>query len=295
MLQHSFYLITLILAKYQASLILSQPQDTIKSLDPRSALIQERDSNDFTNSEPADSIALQSDADTPSDEEPNGIAFDQTHLEGDNFVPSQSTFVSASVPGAEISQEPAGNSQDSAFLPWDGNEGVPDLIPNLPSLSLPSLPKADQIFENIMKGVIQPQEPDCDDGLFSFCCESGPPRSKIKKGTPEARVLEIEAERKQRLRDCVKCLSISRVLWYFHLTSDLLEIGGVSNLLGDSVGTGNKDHLACQFPENEACCRCLSLVCMYFVLSLLTFLKFYTGDGNWRQYLITFSKKKTND
>lgn len=200
-LQHSFYLIALILAKYQASLIFSQPQDTIRSL------IQGRDSVDFTNSEPADSIALP---DTRSDEYPNDITFDHTHLEGDNFVPSQSTLVSASVPGAEISQEPAGNSQDSAFLPWDGNgEGVPDLIPNLPSLSLPSLPKANQIFENIMKGGIQPQEPDCDDGLFSFCCESGPPRSKIKKETPAARVLEIEAERKQRLRKCVKCLSIS--------------------------------------------------------------------------------------
>lgn len=214
MLQPLFYLIALILAKYQASLIFSQSQDIIKSLDAGPALIHERDSIAFTNSEPADSVALQSDADTPSDEKPNGITFDQTHLEGDNFVPRQSTLVSASLPGAaEISQEPAGNSQDSAFLPWgDENEGVPDLIPNLPSLSLPSLPNPNQIFENMMKGGIQPQEPDCDDGLFSFCCESGPPRSKIKQGTPAARVLEIEAERKQRLRECVKCLSISRVL-----------------------------------------------------------------------------------
>ncbi len=206
MFKHSCYLITLILAKYQASLIFSHPQDTIKLLDPGLALIQERDSTDSTNSEPAGSFAVQSDAGTPSDEKPNGITFDQTDLEGDNFVPSQSTLVSASVPGAEISPGPAGNSQDSALLPWDGNEGVPDLIPNLPSLSLPSLPKANQIFENIMKGGIQPEDPNCDDGLFSFCCESGPPRRKIKKGTPTHRVLEIEAERKQRLRDCVKCL-----------------------------------------------------------------------------------------
>lgn len=212
MLKHSCYLISLILAKYQASLIFSQLQDTIRSLDPGLALIQERDSTDSTNSEPADSFLVQSDANTSSDEKPNGITFDPTHLEGDNFVPSQSTLVSASVPGAEISQEPAGNSQDSALLPWDGNEGVPDLIPNLPSLSLPSLPNANKIFENIMKGGVQPEELHCDNGLFSFCCESGPLRSKIKTGTPPDRVLEIEAERKQRLRDCVKCLSISRVL-----------------------------------------------------------------------------------
>lgn len=211
LLQHSCYLITFILAKSQASLIFSQPEDAIKSLDPGLALIQERDPIDFTNSKPADSFAVQSDSDTPSDEKPHEITFDQTDGEGDNFLPSQSTLISASVsiPGAETNKGPAENSQDSALLPGDENDGVTNLIPNLPSLSLPSLPNANQIFDSIMKGGIQPEEPDCDDGLFSFCCELGPPRTKIKKGTPEDRVLEIGVERKQRLRKCVKCLSIS--------------------------------------------------------------------------------------
>ena len=203
---------TLILTKSQASLISSEPQDAFKSLDSGLALIQERDPIAFTNSEPVGFFATQSNSDTPSDEKPNDITFDQPHLEGDNILPSQSTLTTASIPGAEINKQPADSLQDSALLPWDGNGEAPDLIPNLPSLSLPpSFPDALKVFENIMKGGVWPEEPDCDDGLLSFCCELGPPQSRKKKGTPADRVLEMEAERKQRLRGCVKCLSISRV------------------------------------------------------------------------------------
>ena len=193
----------------------------------------------------ANAATYQSDSDdTPSAANDNNnnnnndiSTFDQTLLlEGDNILPSppspssneESTLASASVSGvsggggggAEINNKqvagsPDNNKQDSALLPWDDGNGsgevvVPDLIPNLPSLSLPSLPEsfpdAVKVFENIMKGGVWPEEPDCDDVLFSFCCESGPPKSKIKKGTSAERIREIEAERKQRLRKCVKCL-----------------------------------------------------------------------------------------
>lgn len=206
LLQQSYYLMTVILTKSQASLISSEPEDAFNSIDSGIALLQERDPINFANSE-----AAQSDSVTSLGEKPNDITFDQALLEGDSILPSQYTLLSASVPGAEIIKQAADNSQDSALLPWHDNGGVPDLIPNLPSLSLPSFPDALKVFENIMKGGVWPEEPDCDDGLFSFCCESGPPKSKIKKGTSADRILEIEAERKQRLRGCVKCLSISPV------------------------------------------------------------------------------------
>lgn len=211
LLQQSYYLMTLILTKSQASLISSEPEDAFNSIDSGIALLQERDPINLTNSEPVRFFAAQSDSVTSLGEKPNDITFDQALLEGDSILPSHSTLLSASVPGAEIIKQAADNSQDSALLPWDDNGGVPDLIPNLPSLSLPSFPDALKVFENIMKGGVWPEEPDCDDGLFSFCCESGPPKSTIKKGTSADRILEIEAERKQRLRGCVKCLSISLV------------------------------------------------------------------------------------
>lgn len=222
---------TLILTKSQvaSSITSSGPEDAaFKSIDSGLlALLQERDDPiNFINSEPPGGLlATQSDSDTPSDKKPyNDIStFDQNHLEGDNILPSpsQATLVSASVSvpgGAEANKQTADNNlQNTALLPWDGGNGeIPDLVPNMPSLSLPSLPDsfpdALKVFENIMKGGVWPDEPDCDDGLFSFCCESGPPKSKIKKGTSADRILEIEAERKQRLRKCVKCLSISRVI-----------------------------------------------------------------------------------
>lgn len=210
LLKRSCYLITFYLIKPQASLSF-QPQDAIKPQDSGLALIQEKDPIYFTNSEPVDFFAAHSDVDTSSAEKLNDITFDQTHLEGDDFLPSQSTLISASVTGAEINKQPTDNSQDSAFLPWDGNDGVPDFLPKPPSLSLPSFPNINQVFENVIKGGVRPEEPDCDDGLFSFCCELGPPDLRIKKGTSANRILEIEAIRKQRLRECVKCLSLSRV------------------------------------------------------------------------------------
>lgn len=227
LLQRSCYLMTLILTQSQASSISSEPQDAVISLDSGLALIQESDPINITNPEPVGFFAAQSDSDTPSDEKPNDITFDQTHLEGDNLLPSQSSLILASVPGAEINKQPADNSHDSALLPWDGNGEAPDLIPNLPSLSLPSFPDAWKAFENIMKGGVWPEEPDCDDGLFSFCCELGPPRSKIKKGASADSILEIQAEKKQRLRRCVKCLSISWVSWYLSVALDLLVIGNL--------------------------------------------------------------------
>ena len=226
-LQHSCYLITFILTKTQASLY-SQPQDAIRSLHPGLTLVQERDPIVFTNSEPVDFLATESDPNTPSDEKPNDVTFDQTQLQGDNFLPSQSTLISASVPGAEPNKQPSDNSQDSALLPWDENGDVPLLIPNLPSLSLPSFPNANQDSENKIKEGIRPEkEPDCDDKLFSFCCESGPPILKVNSGTSAERIEEIDTERRQRLRGCVKCLSISRVLCYLSLALDLLVIGSL--------------------------------------------------------------------
>ncbi len=227
LLQHSCYLITFILTKTQASLS-SHQQDAIRSLYPGSALIQERDPIDFTHFEPVDFLAAKSDSDTPSDENPSELTFDQTQLEGDNFVPSQSTLISALAPVAEPNKQPVDNSQDSALLPWDENGGVPLLIPNLPSLSLPSFPNANQDSENKIKEGIRPEkEPDCDDKLFSFCCESGPPILKVNSGTSAERIEEIDTERKQRLRGCAKCLSIPRVLCYFSLALHLLVIGSL--------------------------------------------------------------------
>lgn len=89
--------------------------------------------------------------------------FDQYLLEGENILPSpsKSTLVSASISvpgGAETNKQTADNNlQDAALLPCDGGNGeIPDLVSNLPSLSLPSLPDsfpdALKVFENIMKG-----------------------------------------------------------------------------------------------------------------------------------------------
>lgn len=143
LLQHSYYLMTLILTKSQASLISSEPEDAFNSIDSGIALLQERDPINLTNSdEPVRFFAAQSDSVTSLGEKPNDITFDQALLEGDSILPSHSTLLSASVPGAEIIKQAADNSQDSALLPWDDNGGVPDLIPNLPSLSLPSFPDA---------------------------------------------------------------------------------------------------------------------------------------------------------
>lgn len=287
LLKGSCYLITFrLILKPQASLSF-QPQDAIKPLDPGLALIQERDPIEFTNSEPVDFFAAHSDFDTLSDGKPNDITFDQTHLEGDNFLPSQSNLISASVPGAEINKQPTENSQDSALLPWDGNDGVLNFIPKPPSLSLPSFPNINQVFENMIEGGVRPEEPDCDDGLFSFCCELGPPNSHIRKGTSANRILEIEAIRKQRLRECVKCLSLSRVSWHLSLALDLFLIGSLI-FWGIGDGIGNKNHPACQFPENEACCLCLSLVCTSSHPSNLLNL---TVAMEMKATLITFQKK----
>lgn len=141
---------TLILTKSQAASLItsSEPEDAaFKSIDSGLlALLQERDDPiNFTNSEPPGGLfTTQSDSDTPSDEKPYDdiSTFDQNLLEGENILPSpsKSTLVSASISvpgGAEANKQTADNN----LHPWDGGNGeIPDLVPNLPSLSLPSLP-----------------------------------------------------------------------------------------------------------------------------------------------------------
>lgn len=174
-LKHSRYLIACSLS---ASEVLSSPQ-LEGSTNPDVALDQE--------------IYLN----TPSSNQGSFIALNSEQNPSSNLV-------------IEPNYSPA--FQDSAFVPFDENGGLTDVIP-----SLPPFPQLNNIFpqgnhpdpkvpQDTQTDEIVRKKPDCNHGKFAFCCQQGPPERGVNtKGVPPEELRRRRDERKSRLRKCRNC------------------------------------------------------------------------------------------
>lgn len=103
-------------------------------------------------------------------------------------------------------------SQDSAFVPFDENGGLTNVIP-----SLPSFPQLNNLFpqgnhpnpkvpQDTQTDATERKKPDCNDGKFAFCCQQGPPTRGVNiQGLSPDELSKRQRERKLRLRKCKIC------------------------------------------------------------------------------------------
>lgn len=211
-LQHSLlimfwlkYLRYFIACSLSANEVLSSPQ-LEGSTNPDVELGQEIYLNTPSSSQ-GSSLASQPDPKTPSDSPFNEIT-NGLHLPEIFSLNSQQNPASYLV--TEPNYPPA--SQDSAFAPFDENEGLTNVIP-----SLPSFPQLNNLFPqgnypdpkvppDTQTDATERKKPDCNDGKFAFCCQQGPPtRGANIKGVPPEELRKRERERKSRLRKCRNC------------------------------------------------------------------------------------------
>lgn len=107
------------------------------------------------------------------------------------------------------------DSQSTAFLIDNGDGGVDISIPSGMNIPIPSINPM-QLFQGIpefingvRQWISQPQEPECKDGKFAFCCDQPGPKPKVgrRPGRPAfATAAHDPVEYSQRKRHCTRCI-----------------------------------------------------------------------------------------